>query len=160
GNEHSESVQGMGDLVAPEAEDEAGDGRVRDRGERGDIDVMVADEPDFGEFVGRAGEDDGGVAGEPVAGRGPGGGLAGAGVGGAAEAHDGRVEAYRAGQGPFEGLDEDLETVVEGDFPGVLLGFFRAPAAFAGAEELADQEGAVALFEGVELGKGVLDGEA
>ncbi|MFM1942908.1 MAG: hypothetical protein RI897_1890 [Verrucomicrobiota bacterium] len=79
---------------------------------------------------------------------------------GAFEGLDGVVGFEGVAGELLEAIDEFLEAVFEGDLRGVLFGDFGAFFAFAGAEDLALDERAVFLFQGLEFREGVDDGEA
>ncbi|MCZ7640263.1 MAG: hypothetical protein M5U12_31935 [Verrucomicrobia bacterium] len=128
-----------------------------DLAERREVDAGGRTDLDVGQPVGRGGEQDGGVFAGLLL-------FGGTGVDPPAardglEGGDGGLEVDGGAEAGGEGVREDLETFVEGELPGFLLGHLPAAAAVFGAEDLALDEGAVSGLEGGESGEAVLDGE-
>jgi hypothetical protein len=158
GDEHTEAVEGMNDVIAMEAENDAGDRGVINVLEWGEIELGGAVEGDTSEFMGWGGEEDSGmellevvlagaVSDEPLSG----GGL---------KVDDGGFGVDGVQETRLEGIDEFLKSTKEREFGGGLFGDLGATTSFFGAEDLAFDEGSVFLFECVEFGEGFDDGEA
>jgi hypothetical protein len=158
GDEGTEALAGMADAIAGKAEHHTDHGDIGKMFQWGEGGEAWGFDVKGGEVGGGAGEDDG-TSGESK-------GVAAGGtfegpvvVGEAGEFLDAGIQGQVGSEALGEGIGEDLQAVVEGELGGIGFGDFPALTAFAGAEELSADEGAIAVLEMVDAGEGMAEGE-
>src|ERR1051326_41252 len=155
GNEHAKAVQRMSHVLPAKTEDDTGNWWIINLRQRRPIQLSLRGKLDVGQLVGRAGKHHGGM-----------------GVLFPVVVKQGRdLPAFRGLLDPdyagaetdafpeqcLQRVSEDLQTMIEGNLGGILLGRLAALLSLASPQDLAQNQRAISLLQNVQLGEGIFD---